>query len=91
MSARPNRDSRRSRRSMIAGMKAMMEHFGIDCNEIMAIGDSHNDIEMLDYAAVAVCMGNAPEQVCRHADYVTADTDGDGVYRALVHYGLLEG
>lgn len=54
----------------------------------MATGE--NDIDMLRWAGVGVAMGNAGIQVREAADYVTADIDQDGVYRALCHYGLIE-
>ena len=73
----------------VTGMKAMLKHFGVTKDEIMAIGDSHNDREMLQYAAVSVCMGNGDEETKKMADYVTDDIDDDGLHKALVHYGLL--
>jgi len=54
----------------------------------MAIGDSYNDIEMLKWAGIGVAVGNAPPEVKRHADYVTASNDEDGVARALQHLVL---
>ena len=47
--------------------------------KIIAIGDSFNDITMLDYAGLGVAMGNAPDPVKAHADYITSDSDMDGV------------
>ena len=73
----------------VRGMKAMMQHFGVGQDEIMAIGDSDNDRGMLEYAAVSVCMGNGDEETKKRADYVTDDIDNDGLYKALVHFGLL--
>ena len=55
----------------------------------MAFGDGENDVDMLRRAGVGVAMGNAEAAVKAAADYVTADVDQDGIYRALEHYGLL--
>ena len=74
----------------VTGMKAMMKHFNIARSEIMAIGDSNNDIEMMDFAEISVCMGNGEQQTREHADFITSDIDDDGVYKALRHYGLIE-
>ena len=57
--------------------------------EIMAFGDGETDVDMLRRAGVGVAMGNAEAAVKAAADYVTADVDQDGIYRALEHYGLL--
>ena len=72
-----------------AGIQYILQHFGISQNEIMAFGDGNNDIDMLRYANVGVAMGNAGSEVKRQADYVTADVDNDGIWRALKHYEVL--
>lgn len=48
-------------------------------SEMIAFGDSANDLEMLRYAGLGVAMGNAPEQVRAAADLVTATADEEGV------------
>jgi hypothetical protein len=50
------------------------------------MGDNYNDIDMLEYAGVGVAMGNAPEDVKKHADDVTLTNDEDGVAEALIKY-----
>ncbi len=47
--------------------------------EIIAIGDSYNDISMIDYAGLGVAMGNAPEEVKSYAKYIARGNDEDGV------------
>lgn len=61
---------------------------GIERERVIAIGDSYNDISMLQYAGLAVAMGNAPEDVKRHADYVTGTNDEDGVAQAIHRFVL---
>jgi len=51
--------------------------------EIIAIGDNHNDISMLEYAGYAIAMGNAEQAVKDVADLVTTSNDEDGVAKAL--------
>lgn len=72
------------------GIQRLLDHFRLESHEVMAFGDGENDIDMLRWAGVGVAMGNAGSQVREAADYVTADIDQDGVYRALCHYGLIE-
>ena len=75
--------------SKASGMKECLAYYGIDVSETMAFGDGDNDAEMIAYAGTGIAMGNATERVKACADYVTADIDEDGVYQALVHFGLL--
>jgi Cof subfamily protein (haloacid dehalogenase superfamily) len=63
--------------------------YGIDRSEVVAIGDNVNDLEMLEYAGLAVAMGNAPPEVQAVADWVTASNAEDGV--ALAIYRLFAG
>lgn len=71
-------------------LQAVSEYFSIDRREVMAIGDSYNDIEMLKWAGVGVAVGNAPPEVQKYADYVTTSNDEDGVAAALQHLVLEE-
>lgn len=65
------------------GLNAVGQILGIDRNEILAIGDNENDIEMFKYAGFAVAMENADEFVKNYADYVTKSNDDDGVALAI--------
>lgn len=73
------------------GMDKMIAHFGIRPDEVMAFGDGGNDLEMLQHAHIGVAMGNAVDSVRAAADYITDDVDHDGIWNALVHYGILGG
>ncbi|NLJ41752.1 MAG: HAD family phosphatase [Clostridiales bacterium] len=57
-------------------------------DEIIAIGDGHNDVSMIDYAGLGIAMKNAPEEVRNSADYVTATNDEDGVAQAIYKFVL---
>lgn len=73
----------------VAGIQKMIERLGIRREEIMAFGDGGNDVDMLRYAEIGIAMGNAGEHVKKHADYVTACVDDDGILKALKLYGIL--
>jgi len=64
-------------------LQVLAEHFGVPREEVMAIGDSFNDIEMLEYAGLGVAMGNARPEVKSRADYVAPDNEADGVAAVL--------
>lgn len=71
------------------GIDKMLAHFGIALDETMAFGDGGNDISMLQHVGIGVAMGNAGEEVKRVANHVTSSVDDDGVYRALLHFGVI--
>ena len=60
---------------------------------VLAIGDSRNDVPMMRWSGVGVAMGNAPADVARTIGRVTAACEEDGVARAIERYVLapLEG
>ena len=64
-------------------LKYIAESLKISPKNIMAIGDSRNDVGMLEYANVSVAMGNAEDFVKERADYVTLSNNDDGVYEAI--------
>lgn len=65
------------------GLAYVAEHLGFERDQIIAFGDAHNDIEMLEYAGVGVAMKNAQDVLKKHADDITQyDHTEDG----LVHY-----
>ncbi|MDD4766368.1 MAG: Cof-type HAD-IIB family hydrolase [Desulfotomaculaceae bacterium] len=63
--------------------------FDIKREEIMAVGDSYNDLDMLEYAGLGVVVGNAREEIKKFADYVTTASYGDGVVEALEKFILV--
>ena len=56
---------------------------GLTSENVMAIGDGLNDIPMLQYAGLAVAMGNAYPEVKQIADEITLTNDEDGVAKAV--------
>lgn len=66
------------------GIKQMLKRFDLSESEIMAIGDSDNDLPMLQFVEFAVAMKNAPDYIKEIADDITEFTcDEDGVYHYL--------
>jgi len=56
---------------------------GIPREQVMAIGDNYNDIEMLAFAGVPFIMGNAAEELRRNGWAVTLANDQSGVAAAI--------
>lgn len=61
---------------------------GIEREEIMAVGDSGNDFDMVKYAGWGVAMGNATAAVKEAARLETLSNDADGVAEAIEKYVL---
>lgn len=70
-------------------LKRLVEELGYQPEEVMAIGDGNNDIEMLTYAGLGVAMGNATDEVKAIADVETTHCDLGGVAKAIHKYVLL--
>ena len=60
-------------------LKAIAEDLSIAPQEVVAIGDNHNDIGMIRFAGLGVAMGNAHDEVKVQADYVTLSNAEEGV------------
>lgn len=56
---------------------------GISPEEIIAFGDSENDISMIKYAGLGIAVDNADENVKQAADQITDTNDNAGVAKAL--------
>jgi hydroxymethylpyrimidine pyrophosphatase-like HAD family hydrolase len=56
---------------------------GISREQIMAIGDNHNDLEMLEFAGVAVVMGNASNELKQNGWMITGSNEESGVAQAV--------
>ncbi len=67
----------------ITGAKRVLEHYGLTLADAVAIGDSMNDVELIEAASFGIAMGNAMPEVQARADFVTADIDHDGLAKAI--------
>jgi Cof subfamily protein (haloacid dehalogenase superfamily) len=69
-----------------SAIKSLLRAFRISPNEVVAIGDGPNDIEMLRHVGTGVAMGNASEEVKAAADFVTVHHENDGVAEFIERY-----
>lgn len=58
----------------------------IPIEETMAVGDTENDLSILEAAGIGVAMGNAPFDIKSAADFITASNEEDGVGKAIAHF-----
>lgn len=74
--------------SKASGVTTLASHYSIALEEIMALGDSYNDQEMLRIVGWGVAMGQAPDPVKAVAKAVTATNLEDGAALAIERYAL---
>jgi Cof subfamily protein (haloacid dehalogenase superfamily) len=69
-------------------LRELATKLGLQADEVMAMGDSHNDVSMFDFAGTGIAMGNAKDELKAIATGVTASNKDDGVAVALRQYVL---
>lgn len=69
-------------------LQVVADHYGIDRKQVMAVGDSYNDIEMIEWAGLGVAMANALGSVKDAADFVTSSNEEEGVAEAIRRFVL---
>lgn len=75
--------------SKATGIAWLCEHLNIAKEDTYALGDSINDLEMLEFVGHSIAMGNASPAAKEAAEYVTTHIHEDGVLNALKHYNLI--
>lgn len=71
------------------GVSQIASDLSISMDQVISFGDHLNDKEMLELSGVGVAMGNAIEPIKNIADYVTDNTEKDGIRNALLKYQLI--
>ncbi len=74
--------------SKLSALKKILKILDIDKMDIMAIGDSESDIDIINFAGLGIAMGNASEAVKKNADVVVSDNNNDGVAEAINKFVL---
>ncbi len=67
-------------------LDTVLPAFGIDCSELIAFGDGHNDASIIEYAGLGVAMANAVDDLKAIADEITGSNDEDGIAVTLEKY-----
>jgi Cof subfamily protein (haloacid dehalogenase superfamily) len=71
-----------------SALQFLCQSLGIRRNQVIAIGDSYNDLEMVDFAGLGVIMGNARDELKAKADYIAPSNLEDGVAHVLKRFVL---
>ena len=88
--AKEGADVIRREASKAEGIEVLLEYYGMGWQDVVAFGDSMNDLEMVRAAGLGIAMGNAVPALKEAADYVTAPIWEDGVVKGLLQFGLVE-
>ena len=64
------------------------EQMGLTRDEVMAVGDNFNDLEMLEFAGTSVVMGNSVEELKGRGWHVTGHQNEAGVAQAIEKFAL---
>ncbi|WP_332628901.1 Cof-type HAD-IIB family hydrolase [Halalkalibacter flavus] len=71
-----------------SSLDSLIQSLGIKQEEVIAMGDSYNDLAMIEFAGLGVAMGNAPDDIKQMADYVTDTNMNDGVAKVVEKFIL---
>ncbi len=71
------------------GLKIIVEKYGIDITDTIAVGDGFNDLSMLEFAHLGIAMGNAHQSLKEAADMVTTSVENDGIYKLFKKLNMI--
>lgn len=71
-----------------AGLSVLLKHLDIPANELLAVGDGGNDLQMITHAGLGIAMGNAVPEVKAAADVVVASNDDGGIAEVFARFVL---
>lgn len=74
--------------SKAKALRDMADYLGIGFEEMLAVGDSFNDMSTFEVAGTCVAMGNAPESLKQLADWVAPPVAEDGVAAVIEEFIL---
>ena len=75
--------------SKASGIRMLAEKLGIAIEDTISIGDSNNDLAMLETTGISIAMGKHSAEIHDKVDFITKTVEEDGIYHALSHYGLI--
>ena len=74
--------------SKAEALRHLMGELELSASQLMAAGDSLNDLEMIKLAEIGVVMENASDEIKGYADYITASNGEDGVAKAIEKFAI---
>lgn len=71
------------------GIERLCSFLNMNPKDAVAVGDSNNDLQMIEAVGIGVAMGNGSDSIKSIADYVTSDIWDDGIYNAMKYLKLI--
>lgn len=71
-----------------SAIRSLCERIGITPNNVLAIGDSLNDFQMIKEAGIGVAVENAQDVILDIADHIAPTNNEDGVAKAIQRFAL---
>lgn len=71
------------------GIQVMLDHFGLEMKDCIAIGDGGNDVSMIRSAGLGVAVGGALDEVKQAADYIAPAVEDDAIAHVFRKFGLI--
>lgn len=69
-------------------VERLANHYNLTSKDVITIGDSENDLSMIEYAGLGIAMGNAIDSVKQKSKFITDSNDNDGVAKAISKFIL---
>jgi hypothetical protein len=75
--------------SKATGIEFLLKAYDIPLENSYAFGDSNNDLDMLSYVPNSIAMGVCTPEIEAVSSYKTDTVLGDGIYKAMEHFGII--
>jgi len=74
--------------SKAKALRDMIDYSGLSFEQVLAVGDSFNDLSIFEVVGTRVAMGNAPDSLKEMADWIAPPVDEDGVAAVIEKFIL---
>lgn len=71
------------------GVEHIIMKYNISLDECLAIGDGYNDLPVFDICKYSMAVGNANEEVKKHATYVSDKVENNGILKGLKYFNII--
>ncbi len=71
------------------GIQTFLDHFGIQAEDCLAIGDGGNDVSMLKMVGIGVAVGGARLETKTAADFIAPDVADDAIFKTFTQFGII--
>lgn len=72
------------------GLRWLASYLNMSSDDVIAIGDNYNDVEMIKEAKMGVCVASASEDIQRLSNYVTKRDYDQGAVKEVIEKMILE-